>query len=193
MEWTGARYADKPTVESRAWIDASPERVWELVSDIGLMPELSTELQSVRWLDGVTGPSLDARFAGHNKHESLGEWTTTSHLVEYEPRRLLAWAVEDPEHPTATWRFSLESHEGGTELRQWMRMGPARSGISFAIDRMPDKEQKIVFVRLREIEHSITATLDAIKKLAETDLAEPDTEPDNGTETETENTEGAEG
>ena len=24
MEWTGARYADKPTVEVRTWIDAPP-------------------------------------------------------------------------------------------------------------------------------------------------------------------------
>ena len=36
-------------------------------------------------------------------------------------------------------------------------MGPARSGLSHAIDRMPDKEQKIVFVRLRELaaEHDL--------------------------------------
>jgi hypothetical protein len=32
---------------------------------------------------------------------------------------------------------------------------------------MPDKEQKIVFVRLREFEASITATLAAIKERAE--------------------------
>ena len=36
MEWTGACYADKPTVEVRTWIGASPARVWELVSDVGL-------------------------------------------------------------------------------------------------------------------------------------------------------------
>jgi len=46
-------------------------------------------------------------------------------------------------------------------------MGPARSGLSYAIDRMPDKEQKIVFVRMREFESSITHTLAAIKKRAE--------------------------
>ena len=40
-----------------------------------------------------------------------------------------------------------------------MRMGPGRSGLSFAIDPMPDKEQKIVFVRLREFEKSMTRTL----------------------------------
>ena len=47
MEWTGAVYADAPTVEVSTWIDASPERVWELVSDINVMPECSTELQRV--------------------------------------------------------------------------------------------------------------------------------------------------
>jgi len=48
-----------------------------------------------------------------------------------------------------------------------MQMGPARSGLSLAIDQMPDKEQKIVFVRMREFERNITATLEQIKKLAE--------------------------
>ena len=48
MEWTGARYANKPTVEVRAWVGAPPDRVWELVSDVTLMPAMSDELQSVR-------------------------------------------------------------------------------------------------------------------------------------------------
>ena len=38
-------------------------------------------------------------------------------------------------------------------------MGPGRSGLSFAIDRMPEKEQKIVFVRMREFEANMAATL----------------------------------
>lgn len=84
MEWTGARYADKPTVEVRRRVLASPERVWEFVSDIDLMPTLSAELQSVAWLDGATGPALGARFAGRSKHESLGEWQTTSYVVRCE-------------------------------------------------------------------------------------------------------------
>ena len=43
----------------------------------------------------------------------------------------------------------LPCDPGGTLLRQWVQMGPGRSGLSVAIDRMPEKEQKIVFVRLR--------------------------------------------
>ncbi|WP_314173869.1 SRPBCC family protein [Streptomyces winkii] len=169
MEWTGARYADKPTVEVSTWIAAPPAQVWTLVSDVELMPRLSSELQSVEWLEGGSGAALGARFIGRSKHEALGEWATTSHIVEYEQPRVFAWAVEDPQHPTAIWRFVLEPHDGGTLLREWMQMGPARSGLSFAIDRMPEKEQKIVFVRMREFEANMTATLGAIKKLAERD------------------------
>jgi uncharacterized membrane protein len=167
MEWTGARYADKPEVDVRVWISASPARVWELVSDIELMPALSSELQSVEWLDGANGPAAGARFAGRSKHEALGEWESTSQVVEFEPGRLFGWAVGDPVAPAALWRFRLDPTDGGTELSEWVRMGPGPSGLSLAIDRMPDKEQKIVFVRMREFERNIAVTLERIKALAE--------------------------
>ncbi|MGD1223143.1 SRPBCC family protein [Streptomyces krungchingensis] len=167
MEWTGAVYADRPTVEVTTWIAATPERVWQLVSDVELMPGMSSELQSVDWLDGATGPAVGARFVGRSRHDSFGEWATTSTVVEAEPGRLFAWAVEDPAHPSAVWRFRLEPKDGGTELTQWMQMGPGRSGLSYAIDAMPEKEQKIVFVRMREFERNMTVTLDHIKNLAE--------------------------
>lgn len=169
MEWTGARYADKPTVQVETRINASPERVWALVSDIELMPKLSPELCSVAWLDGVDGAAPGARFVGRNRHKALGEWETTSHVVRFEPPRVFSWAVGDPEHPTATWRFTVEPAGDGTLLRQWMQMGPAPSGLSLAIERNPEKEQKIVFVRLRELEGNMSAALEEIRKLAEAD------------------------
>lgn len=48
-----------------------------------------------------------------------------------------------------------------------MQLGPGRSGLSVAIDRVPDKEKKIVFVRMREVERNITVTLPHVKKMAE--------------------------
>lgn len=167
MEWTGARYADKPTVQVRTWINAPPQRVWELVSDVELMPRMSAELQSVEWLDGATAPMIGARFVGRSKHDALGEWSTTSEVIECESGRLFSWAVGDPADPTAIWRFRLEPKDGGTELSQWMQLGPGRSGLSFAIDGMPEKEQKIVFVRMREFEQNMTVTVEHIKRLAE--------------------------
>ena len=52
-------------------------------------------------------------------------------------------------------------------LEQWSQMGPARSGLNIAIDAMPDKEAKIVFVRLREYEAAMRHNLAEIKERAE--------------------------
>lgn len=166
MEWTGQVYADTPTVAVETYIEAPPEWVWRFVSDIRMMPELSAELVAVEWLDGVTGPAVGHRFLGRSAHEALGEWETISTVVEYEEPRVFAWAVGAPD-PWSIWRFTLRPEGTGTVLEQWTQMGPARSGLSFAIDAMPEKEQKIVFVRLREFETGMKANLAGIKKLAE--------------------------
>ncbi len=175
MEWTGQVYADCPAVAVQTYIEASPERVWSLVSDIFLMPGLSGELQEVTWLDGVTGPALGCRFVGRNANEYNGTWETVSTVIECDEPRCFAWAVGDPGHPSATWRFTLRPDGAGpgagpgagTVLEQWARMGPARSGLSLAIDAMPDKEAKIVFVRLREWEAALKHNLAVIKEMAE--------------------------
>lgn len=167
VEWTGARYADTPTVEDEIWIDARPERVWEIVAAVEEMPSMSNELRAVEWCDGATGPAVGARFVGYSKHDALGEWSTTSYVVECTAPETLAWAVTDPDDPSARWRFTLRPEGAGTRLSQWVQLGPGRSGLSFAIDAMPDKEQKIVFVRLREFEAGIRRTLAAVKERAE--------------------------
>ncbi|CAM4261455.1 Polyketide cyclase / dehydrase and lipid transport [Mycobacterium basiliense] len=167
VEWTGARYADKPTVEASTWIDADPERVWSLVADIELMPTLSNELQAVEWIEGATGPRVGARFVGYNEHDAFGQWRSTSQIVSFDQPREFAWAVGEPNYPASLWRFLLTPRDGGTTLTYRTQMGPGRSGLSTAIDAMPDQEQKIVFVRLREFEAAIDKTLAAIKRLAE--------------------------
>jgi uncharacterized protein YndB with AHSA1/START domain len=167
VEWTGARYADNPTVEVSMWIDADPDRVWDLVSDIKLMPTFSNELQSVQWASGADRPKVGARFVGYNEHDAFGQWSTTSQIVACDQPREFAWAVGDAGCPAATWRFRLTPRDGGTSLSYWMQMGPGRSGLSATIESMPDKEEKIVFVRMREFETAISKTLAAIKRLAE--------------------------
>jgi uncharacterized protein YndB with AHSA1/START domain len=165
MEWTGARYADGPTVEVSTWIDAPPDEVWPAVVDLPAMAASSPELQSVELLDGEV--RVGSRFVGHNRHEATGERYATSHVVACERPRVFAWAVHDPETPAATWRFTLEPAGGGTRLTEWVRLGPGRSGLSLAIERTPDKEQKIVFMRMRELERNMSVTIAAIKERTE--------------------------
>ena len=130
MEWTGQVYADCPAVAVQTYIEAPPERVWPLVSDIFLMPGLSGELQEVAWLDGVTGPALGCRFAGRNANEYRGTWETVSTVIECDEPRCFAWAVGDPGHPIGDLAVHPAARRGrggpgaGTVLEQWARMGP---------------------------------------------------------------------
>ena len=154
------KYADGPTAEVHARIDAPPAAVWELVSDIRTPTLFSTEVQEVTWLD-------DRRFVGRSRHPAIGEWETTCTVTAREPERELAWVVGDPEHPAASWRFVLVPDGDGTLLRQWMRLGPGPSGLTPAITARPDKEERIVARRLDEHRANMQATVDGIGRLAE--------------------------
>lgn len=160
-------YADGPTVEVDTYIEAPPERVWDLVTDIALMAEFSPELQSVSWADGAEGPAHGREFVGRNRHMDIGEWETRSFVTECARPSVFAWAVTDVEHPSATWRFTLRPEGSGTRLSQWMRIGPARSGLSAAIERMPDKEERIVQRRLDELRSAMLTGLERFKRAGE--------------------------
>jgi Polyketide cyclase / dehydrase and lipid transport len=154
------RYADGPSVEVETFINASPGAVWTLVSDVTIPVQFSGELQEVTWLD-------DTRFTGRSRHAAIGEWETTCTVVACDPESLFAWAVGDPEHPSAQWHFSLEADGNGTRLRQWMQMGPAPSGLTIAIEAMPEKEERIIARRLSEHRANMQLTVDGIRRLAE--------------------------
>jgi hypothetical protein len=160
------KYADGPTAEVQARIDAPPAAVWELVSDIRIPTLFSTEVQEVSWLD-------DRRFVGRSRHPAVGEWETTCTVVAREPERELAWVVGDPDHPSASWRFVLEPDGEGTILRQWMRLGPGPSGLTPAITAWPDKEERIVARRLDEHRANMQSTVDGIGRLAESGRPSP--------------------
>jgi hypothetical protein len=159
------KYADGPSVQVEVLVRAPVARVWELVTDIGLPARFSAEFVGASWLDDGPGPA--ARFVGRNHHDAFGEWETTSTVSRFEPMRAFGWTVSDPEHPSASWWFELDDGPDGVLLRQGTRMGPGRSGLNVAIDRMPDKEERIVARRLREHEANMLATVQGIKRIAE--------------------------
>ena len=154
------KFADGPTVEVSVRVDAAPEAVWSLVSDITTPVRFSEELQEACWLD-------DRRFVGRSRHPAIGGWETTCTVVACEPERVFGWVVGDPAHPSAAWRFTLEPDGACTVLRQWMRMGPAPSGLNIAIEAHPDKEERIVARRLDELRANMQTTVDGIRSLAE--------------------------
>ncbi|HEX3827056.1 MAG TPA: SRPBCC family protein [Sporichthyaceae bacterium] len=161
------RYADCPSVDATIVVGAAPDRVWELVSDIAVIAALSRETKSVEWVDGAAGPALGSRFRGVNSHEAVGEWTTVSTVVVCDPARAFQWDVGTVESPAASWGYELTPVADGTQLRAWGRLGPGPSNLTKAIDKFPEKEERIVARRLDEFRVGVEKTLAGIKSLAE--------------------------
>ncbi|AHH95011.1 SRPBCC family protein [Kutzneria albida] len=164
---TELKYEQGPSTEAEILVAAEPAAVWPLVCDINLPARFSTEFQGGDWLDGAAEPAAGCRFTGRNEHEAIGRWETVSTIVDFQRERLFAWVVGDPANPSAQWRFELSAGEGGTVLRQSVRLGPGPSGLTPAIRSMPEKEDRIIRRRLAELNRNMASTIEGIKALAE--------------------------
>ncbi|MFI2200898.1 SRPBCC family protein [Streptomyces sp. NPDC020192] len=161
-------------VECVTEIEAAPQRVWELVSDISTSARHSPELQEVEWLDGAEGPAVGACFSGRNRNSGMGEWRTVSRVAQMSEQRLFEWEVvryNDRRHgePLAVWTYTLEplADGSGTRLRHGMRFGAARGPMHDAVERYPDREEQIIDGRLALLRTGIERTLAGVKAEAE--------------------------
>nr|WP_042188813.1 SRPBCC family protein [Kibdelosporangium sp. MJ126-NF4]CEL18476.1 cyclase/dehydrase [Kibdelosporangium sp. MJ126-NF4]CTQ97960.1 cyclase/dehydrase [Kibdelosporangium sp. MJ126-NF4] len=167
MDETGPRYADCPSVAAEVIVDADVAAVWPLVCDIALPTSFSAELRAVRWLDDVTEPRVGARFQGTNEHPAIGRWHTVCTITEFVPGQRITYVVQDVGNPAATWRFEVEPSGGGTQLRQWARIGPGPSLLNRVINANPHHERQIVADRLENLRTNMIATVTGIKERAE--------------------------
>jgi hypothetical protein len=91
-----------------ARVEASAQRVWELVSDLPRMGELSPENAGGRWLGGATGPAVGARFRGVNR-AGWRRWSTVAKVTRSEPGEVFAFTVSCVGLAVAAWRYELTS------------------------------------------------------------------------------------
>jgi uncharacterized protein YndB with AHSA1/START domain len=105
-------------------IDAPPEQVWALVSDITNTGKFSPETFEAEWLDGSTGPEVGARFRGHVKRNGRGPtyWTKCT-VTASEPGREFTFVVGTPEKHPMTWSYRFEAAgQGGTDVTESYRL-----------------------------------------------------------------------
>ena len=165
--------ADGPGTVAEADIKAPIQKVWELVTDINFGAQFSEEFVGARWADGHDGPALGAQFIGSNKHEAIGEWDVPCFVDRYEELAEFGWRTSDVDNPGARWCFHLERIAGATRLRYTVALGPGPSGISAAIDSMPDKEPRILRRRMGEHHKNMQAVVDGIKAAVHVDPDRP--------------------
>lgn len=101
-------------------MNAAPEKVWDLLSDVTRIGELSPETFEGEWTGGATGPAAGARFRGHVKRNGRGPvyWTACT-VTESEPGRVFAFDVLGPgQRVVNSWRYDLAAADGGTDVTE---------------------------------------------------------------------------
>ncbi len=104
-------------------INASPERIYELVADLPRMGEWSPECERVEWAKDTkdtTVPAAGARFVGHNRGGpfNLFGWSRHGRVLTADPGREFAFVTEEGGHESTVWRYRFEPIEGRTRVTE---------------------------------------------------------------------------
>lgn len=121
-------------------IAASPEVVYELLSDLPRMGEWSNENTGGRWVKGASGPAVGARFQGTNSNGKL-TWKTLATVTEADRGRRFAFKVDVGPLGVSAWSFDLTPDGDGCVVTQtWVdRRDPVSRFITGRITGVRDR------------------------------------------------------
>lgn len=141
-------------------VAATPQRVYDLVSDVTRTGEWSPICRECAWDEG-DGPRVGAWFTGRNE-TAARTWETRSRVVVAEPATDFAFEVGQG---FVRWSYRCEPVDGGTRLTEAWRFLPA--GIAMFHDKYGEQAQAEIDERTTAAHTSIPASLAAIKRAAE--------------------------
>ncbi|MFJ5266338.1 SRPBCC family protein [Streptomyces sp. NPDC088387] len=172
-------------LDAKIVVDATPQQVYAVVSDLTRSSEWSPECQGGEWISGEPA-TVGAVFRGENlRSETVvgwaplvrGTWYTEARVVAAEPGTTFRWmmlshANEDQE---SVWGFDIEPAEGGSRLVHHFRMGKATAGIHKIVADL-DESDRTKFVKewTAKLESDLDVTLKHIKDVIERGVIEKD-------------------
>jgi hypothetical protein len=141
-------------------VDAPPEKVWALVSDVTNTGRFSPETFEAEWIDGSTGPEVGARFRGHVKRNNKGPtyWTKCT-VTTSDPGREFTFVVGTPKNHPMTWGYRLAATGHGTDVTEFYELA----------DKLPLRLYWKIMgkARGRTNARNMRATLERLKAAAE--------------------------
>lgn len=106
-------------------MDAPPEKVWALVSDVTRIGEFSPETFEAEWTRGSTGPEVGAYFKGHVKRNGVGPtYWTPCQVTQCVPGELFEFRVGTEGVPVNNWGYRIEPDGDGSLVTEYFRLEP---------------------------------------------------------------------
>ncbi|HTK62582.1 MAG TPA: SRPBCC family protein [Pseudonocardia sp.] len=141
-------------------VAASPESLYDLVSDVTRVGEWSPECREAWWDEGATAKVGDW-FTGRNESGEQ-KWETKSQVVAADRGKEFAFAVGGS---YVRWGYTFAPVDGGTELTESWEFLP--DGIAYFKENFGAEADAAIEGRVATARSGIHDTLSAIKKIAE--------------------------
>jgi hypothetical protein len=149
--------------EAQQRIEASPDVVYDLVTDISRMGEWSPECVACEWIGGADGPVPGARFRGRNKNR-LARWSTQPRVeVASRPVEFTFVAGDLFRRDLTAWTYRMEADGSGTVVTESFEL---RRDIPWYL-RLWRRSFMGVKDRQRDLEVNMERTLARLKSVAE--------------------------
>ena len=107
-------------------IDAPPDEVWDLVSDVTRIGEFSPETFEAQWTRGSTGPEVGASFKGHVKRNGVGPtYWSPCRVTKCVPEEVFEFSVGTDDVTLNNWGYRMEPDGSGTKVTEYFRLEPS--------------------------------------------------------------------
>lgn len=146
--------------EATILIAASPDVLYDMVSDVTRMGEWSP-ICAACWWDEGDGPQAGSRFTGRNVTPTH-TWETRCRVTVADRGRRFAFTVEDV---GADWTYTFTKDAGYTRLTETWEVLPA--GVENYRRRFGSGADEQIAVRRERAVEGIARTLRALKLVAE--------------------------
>jgi uncharacterized protein YndB with AHSA1/START domain len=106
-------------------VEAPPEKVWALVSDVTRIGEFSPETFEAAWTRGSSGPVVGAYFKGHVRRNGVGPtYWSPCRVTACVPNEVFEFCVGNDEVTLNNWGYRLAPEGTGTRLTEYFRIEP---------------------------------------------------------------------
>jgi hypothetical protein len=150
-----------PSATGQITVNAAPDRVYALISDVTTMSAFAEETTRNTLLGDAPSASVGARFRGSNKR-GLRRWSTLATVTDADPGTRFAFDVTSLGIPVSRWQYDIAPAEDGCVVTEstWDRRPSWFHGIAWLATGVTD--------RVAVNTANIAKTLARLKATAET-------------------------
>ena len=98
-------------------INASPQEVYALLTDLTRISEVSPECYKAEWEGGATGPEVGAAFRGYNE-AGPNKWDAGCVVVTADPGKEWAFKVPADDGRDTLWSYQMEASDSGCTVTE---------------------------------------------------------------------------